>query len=116
MSRWRHEEILALKQHSGQQWYAPDVFKEKIVRDFALCQNNYLEQRFSNWEARTILRGGANINRKPSCWTILRGLPGGLLLGEARMLTTILKGGGETQSLKTTGLEHFAALFRPAEL
>ena len=29
-------------------------------------------QRFSNWEARTILRGGANGNRKPSCWTILR--------------------------------------------
>ena len=31
-------------------------------------------------------------------------LPAGLFLGEARMLVTILKGGVETQSLKTTGL------------
>ena len=31
-------------------------------------------------------------------------LPAGLFLGEARMLTIILKGGVETQSLKTTEL------------
>ena len=34
----------------------------------------------------------------------LRGLSAGLFLGEARMLTIILRGGVETQSLKTTGL------------
>ena len=61
-------------------------------------------QRFSNWEARTVLREGANGNQKPSCWAILRGLPAGLLLGEVRMLTIILKGGVETQSLKTTSV------------
>ena len=38
--------------------------------------------------------GDANGNRK---------LPAGLFIGEARMLTIILKGGMETQSLKTTG-------------
>ena len=69
-----------------------------------------LEQRFSNWEARTILRGGANVNQKPSSWTILRGLPAGLFLGEARMQTTISKGGVETQSLKTTALEDYKKL------
>ena len=31
-----------------------------------------------------------------------------LFLGKARMLTTILKGGVETQSLKTTALDCFA--------
>ena len=35
-------------------------------------------------------------------------LPAGLFLGEARMLTTILKGGVETQSLKTTASDCFA--------
>ena len=49
-----------------------------------VCFRSHLHQRFSNWEARlpreprTILRGGANGNQKPSCWTIFRGLPAGL--------------------------------------
>ena len=35
---------------------------------------------------------------------VTKNLSAGLLLGEARMLTIILKGGVETQSLKTTAV------------
>ena len=37
---------------------------------------------------------------------VTENLPAGLFLGEARMLTIILKGSVETQSLKTTAMGH----------